>query len=71
MKLFEVLLAIICIFIAIYNFDIYSLNHCIVSILLVFQAMMLLSLNRKLNQFLRNASIALAVFLLMKILISG
>ena len=71
MKLFETILAIVCIFIAIYNFDIYSLNHCIVSVLLFMQAVMLLSLNKKLNKILRNASVALAVFLIMKILITG
>ena len=71
MKLFEIILAVVCIFIAIYNFDFYSLNHSIVSILLFMQAVMLLSRNRKLNNLLRNASVALAVFLLMKILISG
>ncbi|HEY0457669.1 MAG TPA: hypothetical protein VGC97_00880 [Pyrinomonadaceae bacterium] len=71
MKLFEMILAVVCIFIAIYNFDFYSLNRSIVSVLLFMQAVMLLSRNRKLNNLLRNASVALAVFLLMKILISG
>ena len=69
MKLFEVIVAVICIFIAIYNFDIYSLNHCIVSILLVLQAVMLVFRNRKLKKTLTGVSVALAVFLIMKILI--
>jgi hypothetical protein len=68
MKLFEILIAIICIFIAIYNFDIYSLNHCIISILLFMQAIMLLFRNKQLNKILTNISVALAVFLIMKIL---
>jgi len=69
MKFFETIIAVICIFIAIYNFDLYSLNHTIVSILLFLQAVMLLSRNKKLNRILRNASVALAVFLLVKILL--
>jgi hypothetical protein len=71
MKLFETILAVICIFIAIYNFDIYSFNHCLVSILLFMQAVMLLSRNRKLNKIITNVSVALAIFLIMKILITG
>lgn len=69
MKLFEIILAIICVFIAIYNFDLYSLNHSIVSILLFMQAVMLVSRNKKLNKILRNVSVGLAVFLIMKILL--
>lgn len=71
MKLFETILAVICIFIAIYNFDFYSLNHSIVSVLLFLQAVMLLSRNMKLKETLRNISVGLAIFLLMKILITG
>jgi hypothetical protein len=71
MKLFEILIAIICIFIAIYNFDIYSLNHCIISILLFMQAIMLLFRNKQLNKILTNISVALAVFLIMKILLGA
>ena len=71
MKLFEIILAVICIFIAIYNFDLYDLNRTIISILLFMQAVMLLSRNEKLRKSLRNVSVALAVFLIMKILITG
>jgi hypothetical protein len=71
MKLFETILAVVCIFIAIYNFDFYNLNRSIISVLLFMQAVMLLSRNKKLNKLLRNASVALAVFLIMKILITG
>ena len=71
MKLFEIIIALVCIFIAIYNFDLYSLNRSIISILLFIQAIMLVSRNKKLNKILRNASVALAVFLIMKILIGG
>ena len=71
MKLFETILAVIAIFIAIYNFDIYSFNRSMVSILLLMQAVMTLSRNQKLNKLLRNASVFLAIFLIMKILITG
>ena len=71
MKLFEIIIALICIFIAIYNFDFYNLSRSIISILLVMQAVMLVSRNKKLNKILRNASVALAVFLIMKILVGG
>ena len=71
MKLFEIIIAVICVFIAIYNFDFYDLNRAIISILLFMQAIMLVSPNRKLNKLLRNASVALAIFLIMKILIGG
>lgn len=71
MKLFEILLAIVCIFVAIYNFDFYEVNRIIVSILLLMQAGMILVSNKKLKELLRNASVALAIFLIMKILITG
>ena len=71
MKLFETILAVVCILIAIYNFDFYNLNRSIISILLFMQAVMLLSRNKKLNKILRNASVALAIFVIMKILITG
>ena len=69
MKLFEIIIALICVFIAIYNFDLYSLNRSIISILLFIQAVMLVSRNKKLNKILRNVSVGLAVFLIMKILV--
>lgn len=71
MKLFEIILAVICIFIAIYNFDFYDSTRMIVSILLFMQAIMLVSRNRKLKKSLRNISVFLAIFLIMKILITG
>lgn len=71
MKLFEIILAVICIFIAIYNFDFYNSTRMIVSILLFMQAVMLVSRNEKFKKTLRNISVALAIFLIMKILISG
>ena len=71
MKLFEMILAVICIFIAIYNFDFYNLNRTIVSILLFMQAIMLVSRNEKLKRLLGNISLFLAIFLIMKILITG
>ena len=71
MKLFETILAVIAIFIAIYNFDLDSFNRCIVSILLFMSAILTLSRNKKLNKIIRNATVALAIFLIMKILITG
>ena len=71
MKLFETILAVVCIFVAIYNFDFYNLNRAIVSLLLLMQAGMILLPNEKLKKILRHASVALAVFLIMKILITG
>ncbi len=71
MKLFEIILAVICIFIAIYNFDFYNLNQTIVSVLLFMTAILTLSRNEKLKETIRNVSVALAIFLIMKILITG
>ena len=71
MKLFEIILAVICIFIAIYNFDFYNSTRMIVSILLFMQAIMLVSRNEKVKKTLRNISVFLAIFLIMKILITG
>ncbi len=71
MKLFEMILAVICIFIAIYNFDLYNFNRSVVSILLLMTAVLTLSRNEKLNKILRNATVFLAIFLIMKILITG
>ena len=68
MKLFETILAVVCIFIAIYNFDFYNLNRSIISVLLLMQAGMILLPDEKIKKFLRNASIGLAIFLIMKIL---
>jgi hypothetical protein len=68
MKLFEIILAVICIFIAIYNFDFYNSTRMIVSILLFMQAIMLVSRNEKFKKTLRNISVFLAIFLIMKIL---
>ncbi len=65
MKLFEVILAIACIFIAIYNFDYYNLDRTIISILLFMQAVMLLTSNKKLKNLLRNISVFLAIFVIM------
>jgi hypothetical protein len=47
------------------------LNHCIISILLFMQAIMLLFRNKQLNKILTNISVALAVFLIMKILLGA
>ena len=71
MKWFGKIVAVICIFIAIYNFDLHSFNRSIAAILLFMQAIFLVSRDEKLNRFLQNSSIALAIFLILKILITG
>lgn len=67
----KVILAIICCIIAFYNLDIYNLNRTIVAVLLFMQAILLISHNRKLNRFLTNASVFLAIFLIFKILLGA
>lgn len=67
MKLFEVILAIACILIAIYNFDFYNLDRTIVSVLLFMQAVMLLTSNKKLKKILRNSSVVLAIFVILRL----
>ena len=71
MKPYKIFLAIVCIVIAIYNFDIYNLNGCIISVLMFMQAILLLSRNRKLNRILTNVSVFLAIFLIFKLIITG
>lgn len=71
MKIIEILLAVFCIFVAIYNFDLYDFNRCIVSILLFLTAVLTLSQNKKIKSFARNFAVALTIFLIMKILITG
>lgn len=68
MKLFEVILAVACILIAIYNFDFYNLDRTIIAILLFMQAIMLLTSNKKLKKILRNSSVVLAIFLILRLL---
>ena len=71
MKLIEILAAIVSIFIALYNFDPYDFNRCIVSILLILTAILVLSPYPKLNRYVRSTAVFLTVFLIMKLLITG
>ncbi len=71
MKPYKIFLAIVCIVIAIYNFDIYNLNGCIVAVLMFMQAILLISRNRKLNRVLTNISLFLAIFLILKLITTG
>ena len=71
MKPYKIFLAIVCVVLAIYNFDIYDFNRCIIAVLMFMQAILLISCNRKLNRILTNVSLFLAIFLICKILISG
>lgn len=71
MKLIEIAIAIVSILIAIYNFDIYNPNRCIASVLLLMSAVMTLSKNKKLNRFLRIASVILAIVLFFRLLMYG
>lgn len=68
MKLFEVILAIALILVAIYNFDFYNLNRTIIAIILFIQAVTLLSSNEKLKDRLRNILVVLGLFLLIRII---
>jgi hypothetical protein len=67
----EIVLAIVSVIIAIYNFDINDFNRCIVSILILLSAFLVLSNNKKLKEQARKTAIVLAVFLVLKILITG
>jgi hypothetical protein len=71
MKLFEIILAIISIIIAIYNFDLHNFNRAVVSILIFLSAVLVLSHNQKLKAKVRKLAVLLAVFLLLKLLITG
>lgn len=67
----KLILAIVCVVIALYNFDVYNFNRCIVAALLFMQAIMLVSRNGKLNRFLRNFSVFLAIFLIFKLILGN
>ena len=71
MKPYKIFLAIVCVIIAIYNFDIYHFNGCIIAVLMFMQAILLISRNRKLNRILTNVSLVLAIFLILKLMITG
>lgn len=71
MRLVGIIVGIVCIFIAIYNFDLHNFNRSIISILLFLSAILTISRNEKLNNFVRNAAVALAIFLIIKLLITG
>lgn len=64
----KIILAIICFIVALYNFDFYNPDRCILAVLLFMQAVLLISRNRKLNRFLVNASVFLAIFLIFKLI---
>lgn len=67
----KIFLAFVLCIVALYNFDIYNLDRCIVALLLLMQAVMLVSRNRKLNDLMRNVSVFLAIFLIFKILLGA
>lgn len=67
----EIILAIVCIIAAFYNFDFYNINQCIVSVLLFITGVLTLSRNEKLNKYLRFAAVGLAIFLMIRILLYG
>ena len=71
MKLFNMIVAVISIMIALYNFDLYDFNRYIVSTLVILSAVLIISPYRKLNEVVRSATVFLAVFLIMKLLITG
>ena len=71
MKLTEIILALFCIFAAVYSFDPDNLNKCIISALLCIMAINALSKNEKLNRVLRGLSVFLAVFLFCRVLVGA
>jgi hypothetical protein len=71
MKLLGIVLGIIAILIAIDNFDIYNFNRMIVSILLFMSGILTLSRNEKLKERIRITAVALVIFVIMKLLITG
>jgi hypothetical protein len=71
MKLLGIVLGIIAILIAIDNFDIYNFNRMIVSILLSMSGILTLSRNEKLKEKIRITAVALVIFVIMKLLITG
>ena len=71
MRLIEIILAIVCIIAAIYNFDLHNFNQCVVSVLLFATAILTLSKNKKLNRFVRNFAVGLAIFLILKLITVG
>ena len=71
MRILEVVLAVISIFIAIYNFDWYDFNRCVVSVLLLMSSYLTLSNNKKGKESVRKMAIALAIFLVLKMIFVG
>lgn len=77
MRIIGIIIAVVTIIFAIYTFDWHTLNQIIVPLLLIMGALIILigesksRSARKAKEFLQNASIALAVFLLLKWLVYG
>lgn len=69
--MFRIILGIAAILIAVYNFDIYNFNRTLVAVLLFMTGVLTLSQNKKFNKIVRNITVALAIFLIMKLLITG
>jgi hypothetical protein len=65
------IVAVVSIFIALYNFDIYDFNRSLVSTLVILSAILVVSPYPKLNEVVRNAAVFLTIFLIMKLLITG
>lgn len=71
MKLVGIIIAVVCLFIAIYNFDLHDFNRSAVSVLLFLTALLTLVRNRKLNRFIRRTAVALTIFLVLKLILFG
>lgn len=67
----EIIMAIVCIIAAFYNFDFYNTNQQIVSGMLLLTGILTLSTDQKLNKFLRFANVGLAIWLLIRIWLYG
>lgn len=77
MKIIGKIIAVIAIILAIYNFDRHTLNQILMPVLLIIVATMILiaenksGFARKLHKFLVRASLAIAIFLILKALFYG
>lgn len=71
MRILEIILAAAAVFAAIYNFDWYDFNRCIVSVLLLISAYLTVSNNKKAKETVRKTALVLAVILVLKTLFVG
>lgn len=71
MKLIGIIIAVLMILAAIYNFDWHFFNSWLISALLLLGAALTLVQEGKLNKFIRRTAFLLAIFLILKLLLFG